>query len=294
MTEKVLADYTDVFADIINVLLFNGRQLVQPEELSAAAAKSMYKADDNRLHEMERDVAKYWERGRVRIALFGLENQTVPEQFFPLRTIGYDGQNYRSQLLAKKDDNGNELPVEAYPVITLVLYFGMTRWNKPRTLLESFDIPEELRPYVNDYKINLIEVAFLPEETVQMFQSDFKVVADYFVQMQKNRDYKPSQQIIEHVDELLKIMSVLTGDSRFEEAQIQPKGGAVTMCEVLDRVEQRGLVKGRAEGRAEGMFEAVAFGGCAVSFAAKALDMSEKEFFEQMKLAGYELPAKLN
>ncbi len=28
MAEKLLADYNDVFADIVNVLLFNGRQLI--------------------------------------------------------------------------------------------------------------------------------------------------------------------------------------------------------------------------------------------------------------------------
>ncbi len=54
--KKVLADYTDVFADIINVLLFKGKRLVQPEELVATTVKSMYKADSSKLHEMERDM----------------------------------------------------------------------------------------------------------------------------------------------------------------------------------------------------------------------------------------------
>ena len=37
-------------------------------------------------------------------------------------------------------------------------------------------------PYVNDYKINLFQIAYLTYEQVNLFQSDFKVVADYFVQ----------------------------------------------------------------------------------------------------------------
>lgn len=31
IAEKVLEDYNDVFADIVNVLLFQGEQIVKPE-----------------------------------------------------------------------------------------------------------------------------------------------------------------------------------------------------------------------------------------------------------------------
>lgn len=63
MTEKLLEDYEDVFADILNVLLFNGAQVIRPESLKEAKTKSQYKADDARMHEMERDVAKLWKKG---------------------------------------------------------------------------------------------------------------------------------------------------------------------------------------------------------------------------------------
>lgn len=33
IAEKVLEDYNDVFADIVNVLLFQGEQIVKPEQL---------------------------------------------------------------------------------------------------------------------------------------------------------------------------------------------------------------------------------------------------------------------
>ena len=44
------------------------------------------------------------------------------------------------------------------------------------------DIPKELDKYVNDYEIHVFEIAFLDKEEVDLFQSDFRVVADYFVQ----------------------------------------------------------------------------------------------------------------
>mgnify|MGYP002800005178 CR=1 FL=1 len=76
MSEKLLEDYNDVFADIVNVLLFDGKELVKPEELADAQPYSQYKADDGKLHEQERDVAKYWRKGNMTIALCGIENQT--------------------------------------------------------------------------------------------------------------------------------------------------------------------------------------------------------------------------
>lgn len=60
ITEKILEDHNDVFADIINGLIFAGEQRILPESLENTAVHSQYKADDEKVHELERDVAKYW------------------------------------------------------------------------------------------------------------------------------------------------------------------------------------------------------------------------------------------
>ncbi len=58
ITEKILADYNDVFADIINGVLFNGEQVVLENDLQNTKDKSQYKFN-NQIHEQERDVAKH-------------------------------------------------------------------------------------------------------------------------------------------------------------------------------------------------------------------------------------------
>ena len=163
ITEKTLESFNDVFADIINVLLFHGKRVVTEDSLTPAAERSFYKAD-GKLREQERDTAKYWKDINIRIAVFGVENETEPEDDMPLRVIGYDGVSYRDQISYEIDEKGrrrlNRHP--RYPVVTLVLYFGTKHWNKPLTLYDSLDtMPEELRPYVNDYKINLFEIAWV-------------------------------------------------------------------------------------------------------------------------------------
>ncbi len=286
MTEKTLEAYNDVFADIVNVLLFGGRRLVGEDDLEDETPRSIYKADGE-IHEEERDVAKRWKDCGVRIALFGIENQTEPERNMPIRVIGYDGAAYRSQLLRNKknteDDDKVDLPAaeadleragwsvtgmggppekkeKYYPVVTLVLYLGYKRhWNEPLTLYDCFSIPDDLKPYVNDYRINLFEIAWLSDEQLRMFTSDFKYLADYCIQMRKQRDYeKPSELVVaadkdtvKHYDELFKLFTVMTGDPRFEETanEVRREGGPRTVCEVLDRIEARGEVRGEQRGK---------------------------------------------
>ena len=230
---------------VVNVspLLFHGKREVKEEELAETGTESQYKADDSVLHAQERDVAKYWKKGKIRLALYGLENQTTIDYKMPMRILNYDGMSYRSQLL--KDEN------EVYPVITLVLYFGTDRqWKKPLSLYEMFSVPEELKEYINDYKINVFNIAYLSEEQVNMFTSDFKIVADYFVQKRKNGKYKPSSDVIRHVDAILKFMAVFTGDQRYFNEAIQKKmqtGGIRTMDKILDDYIDLGRKEGRED-----------------------------------------------
>lgn len=95
------------------------------------------------------------------------------------------------------------------------------------------------KPYVKDYAINLFEIAYLTEEKVKQFKSDFKIVADYFTQMQRNGDYKPEPVKMDHVQEVLQLLSVMTGNHRYEDAYgSEAEGRPKTMCEVLDRIQQ--------------------------------------------------------
>ena len=240
ISEKILESYNDVFADIVNVLLFNGEEIIHPEELEDHAPRSAYKAE-GKIREMERDVSKLWKRENIRIACVGLENQTVPDPQMPLRVFGYDGAEYRSQLTKENRIKPN------YPVVTLVLYFGYEKhWDAPLTLHEALQVPERFKPYVSDIKINLFEIAWLGRDTVEKFKSDFRIVADYFVQKQENRDYIPRPDYFTHVQETLQLLRVMTGDYRFEEIlnDGSEKGAVKNMCDVLDRAEMRGMQQG--------------------------------------------------
>ncbi len=278
LTEKLLESYNDVFADIVNGLLFNGNQRIKPESLSDDIVHAQYRSENGKLHEEERDVLKRWDNCGINIAIYGLENQSKAERYMPMRVIGYDGATYRSQLL--------NTPIKPIPVVTLVLYFGRGHWNQPKNLKNLFDIPNGLDEYVNDYRINVFEIAWLPDEVIDNFKSDFRIVANFFKKKRLNKDYVPDDtQEIVHVDEVLKMLSVMTNDNRYEELLSTGKE-VKSMCDVAERLENKGITKGKYLT----LFELIKNGIITTEQAAETAKMSISDFERAMKEAGLEIP----
>ena len=243
IAEKILEDYPDVFADIVNGFLFNGNEVVKPEELEDMKLRSAYRAE-LKLHDMERDVAKRWKKNGIRIACVGFENQTASDSRMVLRVLGYDGAEYRAQCLK---ENLNNAP---YPVITIVLYFGYEqRWTAAKSLYEAVSVPDELKPFVTDTKINVFEVAWLTDNQVAKFKSDFRIVADYFVQKRKTGTYRGSRDTMRHVYEVLQLLSVMEHVDYLERAVVEKrvKGGERDMSSIFDQYIKEGEARKEAE-----------------------------------------------
>ena len=248
ISQKMLEQFNDVFSDIVNVLLFNGENVVDENSLLDTPTTGMLKID-GRVHSQDRDVAKYWQHSCINIALFGFENQTVPDKLMPLRVISYDGTEYGRQTKKRYRYKTK------YPVITLVLYLGYKkRWNYPINIIDIVKVDDRLKPFVNDYRINLFEIAYLDEEKTALFKSDFRILVDYLHQLRTNNSYNPKDYTIKHINELLTLMSVMTGDKRFEDSINEAnEKEAKYMCEVLDIIENRGIEKGLEKGMEKGL-----------------------------------------
>ena len=71
--------------------------------------------------------------------------------------------------------------------------------------------------------------------------------ARFFVEKRKDPDYIPNDPMeIEHVDEFLKLMAVLTGDNRYVDIVKLDGKEIVNMCDVATRLENLGIQKGLA------------------------------------------------
>ena len=244
ISEKNLLSYNDVFADIVNGTMFEGKDIVKSDELTDANTVTQFK-DDRKVHrEQVRDIAKLWKKNKMVFSFIGIENQTAPDKDMILRVISYDGATYKSQY-------GNKY---IYPVFTIVIYWGKAEWKVPTSIKDRIDCPEELKAMVTDYKFKLLDMGRLTDEEIERYKSDFSFIAGV---MAKKSRYRPDKKEIRHPEEVLDLLDKVMGDERFRKfkGEIQAakkEGRKVDMCEFLDEIENRGLRRGIEQGRLEG------------------------------------------
>lgn len=252
-TQKRLEDFEDIFADISNVLLYDGEDVIKENEFETVTAKDTYTVE-HQIHEVERDVAKRWRHHSLHISLIGLKNQTDPDYKMPLRVICYDGASYRAQLNA-------EDPKKTYPVITLVLYMGTEKhWTAPKQLTDCFKYDERLSKFISNYKINVVELAWLSDEQIMKFKTEFRNFVELLrdTRLGRKPQYSPIQ--LKHVHELLQLMRIMSGNDEYEQLlkqttnnlkQNKLKGDEITMKKIVSL----GFDEARAEARAAGLAE---------------------------------------
>ena len=231
---KKLVNHNDVFADIVNAVLFRGEKVVKPEDLRNVQTTSMYKGE-GKLNSMERDIAKYWMKGNMTLCLLGAENQTRIDPDMIFRNIGYDGTAYRDQMNQGK---------ERYPVITFVVYYGEKPWNKPLTLYETLgNIPEGLKRYVNDYRMNLIDVKRMGQSELDRLKSDFWHIVKT-IQESKRSNYEPDDtRPIKYGDEVSEFMSEYTGINYSSAVQsLRKRRKKITMKSLLSEAEKKEIL----------------------------------------------------
>ena len=266
--EKCLEAYPDVLADLYNVLVF-GDKVIQPENLMPGPTEAIYKADTGDLKESRRDVSQYYmDGGRISILLC-VENQTNVDKDMPIRVMGYDYTSYKAQLV-----NGKE----RYPVITIVLNFDNKRWNKPVFLKSAVGDYGAADSMIQDYKIHVYDVAYLPDEVREKFVSDFRVIADVLSDKRTGRYIRRDYEI-KHVEAVLDMLRIFTGDEKYGEIteeimERKRKGEKISMCTFIDHyieegraigVEQ-GIEKGIEKGRQIGIEEGIEQGGVIALF----------------------------
>lgn len=256
LVEKKLEDHNDVFADILNTLLFEKRFL-KASKLRNGPTESIYKSDKGKLQDQLRDTYKSYLDGAgvcLIIAAFGIENQSDYDRTLPVRILGYDSAGYKTQVEQKRR--------KLYPVITIVLNFSNRRWSKVRSLRDMIGtIPAELEPYFQDYRIHVFDIAFLEDKVIDSFQSDFKAVARFFKNRRLGKPALTDKTALDYPAEIAELMAVFTGDKRYKDIlpvvkAAKRKGERVTMCwvaqELIEKGERQGEARGEKRGEARG------------------------------------------
>ena len=273
---KEYVNRPEVFADLFNYLLYDGKQVIKPEELKELDSTSIFISDDKSDKassiQKHRDILKnivIKEDKHLTYALIlGIENQTNIHYAMPVRNMEYDAYTYANQVANSSRRNlnsktkgidflsGLKREDKISPVITLVLYFGQKPWNGPMRLHEMLSTnKEEILKYVPDYKINLISPVSMKEEEINKFKSNFWELATF---ISYGRDKKAMSKLanddrFRHVDPLVANIANDLTDAKLE--LNEDEEGKVDMCIALQELSIDWKNEGRLEGKNEGMME---------------------------------------
>lgn len=292
MAEKKLEDYPEVFTNIVNTLLFSDSSIhLDENKIIDGPTESIYKAEEKD-KEQRRDTFKYYDVGNKGIlfcvAAYGIENQSTIDNVMPVRIMNYDASAYKSQVFGLKNSSKqtNQKRKRIYPVITIVLNFSEKEWKTSRSLYDMMALPSDLAKYVQDYKINVFDVAFLEDDVIEKFTSDFKAVARFFKDKRLRLEANDTIEI-KHPAEIADLFSVFTGDEGYRDAvpnviKKKEKGEVITVCTYTETI--------RDSGKIEMLFELVESGDISPERACEKLGITLNELEKKMKDANFQFP----
>ena len=141
------------FASFSNAVLFDGKQLIHPERLARYENDTSFIINDTKSVEdkkRRRDIVVKTDINGV-YCLLSIEHQSTIDKNMVIRCGNYEMTEYLKQLKNKKLKR-------LVPQVMIIFYTGDKKWNTPLELNDYFDIPEELKEYVNDWKIKAVDV----------------------------------------------------------------------------------------------------------------------------------------
>lgn len=251
-TQKMLIGCRDVFAELINVLVYSGEKVVNEADLLAGPTESLYIEADNQTHQQLRDCSMYELHNGEIHALYNLENQSTIDAYMPLRCAGYDGAAYRSQCNDRKNT------YKTYPVFTFVLNWSRKPWNKATSILEAlhFKPNPAAYPYFNNNKMPVFNMCFLSKDVREKFQGDLRIILDYLCDRES---LLKRNQTMKHPEEVIRMLHALTGDDQYLDSislfTSPAKKGESTVCDLINSYYNEGHNTGLIEGRNSGLIE---------------------------------------
>ena len=290
------------FADLFNVVLFQGKQIIRPEELEDVDTEEstiLEHKDYAESIKASRDVIKIQKKSSVfgvQFVLLGLENQERIHYAMPMRVMGYDYGTYKKQYdsNAKKYKTADDMEEDEFvsrmkktdkllPVITIVVYYGEKPWDGAKTLHEMLDIPEEMKPYVNDYKMLLVEARKNDLQLHNINNRDLFSLLEIILDSSLSKNER-KEQAIEYsrknkTDRSVAITVAGATNTKLDYSVFEK--GDDGMCTLFKEIAEESRAEGEAKGRAEGEAK-----GRARGIIETGLDfgLSEQDILERLQI----------
>ena len=275
----VLKNYwnnNEQFADLFNAVLFDGKQIIQPDELEDVDTEESTVLEHKDYAESikaSRDNIKIQKKSTVygvQFVLLGLESQEHIHYAMPMRIMGYDYGSYKKQYdgNAKKYQSAEGLEEDEFlskmkktdkliPVITVVVYYGEKPWDGAKCLHEMLTIPKEMKQFVNDYKMLLVEARENDLQFHNINNQDLFNLLEILLNnkrpMQETKNMAIDYAKEHNVDKSV-VMTVAGAANCKLDYNAFAKGDGV-MCTLFDKIAKEGEAIGKLQGEAKGIVE---------------------------------------
>ena len=207
----------------------------------------------------------------VEFVMLGLEGQERIHYAMPMRVMGYDYGTYKKQYEdnAAKYKNAKGMTEDEFlskmkktdkliPVITIVVYYGEKAWDGAISLHGMLNIPMEMLPFVNDYKMHLVEARKNDLKLHNVNNKDLfnllEILLDKNNKLSVTRK-KAINYAREHKVEKSVIMTVAGAANCKMDYNRMLKKGDADMCTVFEETRKEGVAQGVTQGRAEEIIE---------------------------------------
>ena len=273
---KQYVSEAEVFADAFNYLIYDGKQVIKPEQLTDMDTTQYvipYHEDEKGKPEAAqkyRDTLKTLAvktDDRYTYLVLGIENQSHVHYAMPVRNMLYDAMQLEKQvrdLASQHRKEGKNGTSEEYlsgmkkedrlsPVITLVINFGGKKWDAPLSLREMYgEQPEKVLPFIQDYRVFMIDPMEMSDNDLQKLNSSLREVLAY---IKYQRDKAQMEKLL---NEDSKFSCLETNAALVINAMtnagiaIDPNKEAVNMCEAIRQMVDEGIMLGEERGEKRG------------------------------------------
>ena len=265
------------FADFFNAVLFDGKQVIKPKELEDLDTEESSVLEHKEYAESigaSRDTVKIRKKSTVygvEFVILGMEGQEHIHYAMPMRVMGYDYAAYQKQYVdnAAKYKTAKSLTEEEYlskmkkddrlvPVITVVVYYGEKPWDGAVSLHGMLHISEEMNPFVNDYRMHLVEARKNDLKLHNINNRDLfnllGILLDRNGKLQETRDRAINYAREHRVEKTVIMTAAGAANCKIDYNKIARKGDA-DMCTVFEETRREGIAEGEAKGEAKGIIE---------------------------------------
>ena len=266
-----------IFADAFNYLLYDGEEVIKPENLREIDTTQIAIPYGNGARiptQKYRDLLKIWsamvDENAVYVML-GIELQDKVHYAMPVKTglydmIGYarqveesrtsyrkmadkkeavlfvEGDTVRIKLTSGEFLSGFRKDDKLLPIITATVYLSDVEWDGPVSLYDMLDIRDErLLRFIPDYPINLIAPVYMEEEGLAKFHTNLGFAMNVLKHQSDKADLiierTNHKKIDRNTAEFLNVVAKL--DLEYDEEE-----GDVDMCLAMEKRYQREKIIG--------------------------------------------------